>query len=81
MMAMAAYLMSCHNVFLLLHRPAGALDGRVELVDPPLSALLANAPWEVGGNLAPVALAKLGNQPAIWTAIDNVYMQECRMLA
>ena len=53
-----------NNDALLFHAPGIAVDLGVELVVPPLSALLANAAREEGGDEAPLPLAILLDQPA-----------------
>lgn len=59
------HLVRCNNDALFFHTPGITVDLGVELVVPPLSALLANAAREEGGNEAPLPLTILLNQPAL----------------
>ncbi len=63
-MRILAYLVCCNNYAFLFYAPCIPIDLRVELVVPPLPALLANAPREECGNEAPLALTILLNKPA-----------------
>ena len=55
--------MRCDDDALFFHAPGIPVDLGVELVMPPLSALLANAAREEGGDEAPLPLTILFYQP------------------
>ena len=61
----STYLVSCNNNALLFHAPGISVDLGIELVVPPLPALLADAAREKGGDEAPLPLAILLNKPAL----------------
>lgn len=58
------YLVRCNNDALFFHAPGITVDLGVELVVPPLPALLANTTREEGGDEAPLPLTIFLNQPA-----------------
>lgn len=61
------HLMCVHNDALFFHAPSIAVDVGVQLMVPPLPALLANAASEEGGYEAPLTLSILVNHPACTT--------------
>ena len=61
-----------NEVLLLLIGPSIALDIGAQLIVPPLPALLADAPSELPGNLAPVALPAGAHQSAWGTAFGGL---------